>query len=311
MDIRSIFVDGNGWVRSGWRCAVFSIVFVIFAVMIGFLGIALVNLLFPPPALGNLNLFTSGILTLIAALLAGWLCGKYLEGLPFRALGASFTKRWLRHLLSGIVIGAATLALAVLIAFLFGGLSFAPNVVDNGLLPKSLALAFVVFAVGAAAEEALFRGYIFQTFVRSHLAWLAIALTSIFFGAIHLRNPDAGVISTLNTILAGVWFGIAYLKTRDLWFVWGMHLMWNWMQGAFFGIEVSGLTDLVSSPLLKEIDTGPKWLTGETYGIEGGIVTTIALIVSTAVIYFTPFLRPSEEIVQLQDPARHDAQARA
>src|SRR4030095_4939741 len=124
---------------------------------------------------------------------------------------------------------------------------------------------------------------------------LAIVITSIFFGAVHIRNPDAGVISTVNTILAGVWFGVAYLKTRDLWFVWGLHLMWNWMQGAFFGIEVSGITDLVSTPLLKEIDSGPVWLTGSTYGVEGGIVTTIAILVSIVSIYFLP-IKPSEEI---------------
>jgi membrane protease YdiL (CAAX protease family) len=45
----------------------------------------------------------------------------------------------------------------------------------------------------------------------------------VFFGVIHLQNPNADVISTTNTILAGVWFGLAYLKTRDLWFVWGLH----------------------------------------------------------------------------------------
>jgi hypothetical protein len=71
--------------------------------------------------------------------------------------------------------------------------------------------------------------------------------------------------------------------------------MWNWMQGAFFGIEVSGLTNLVSIPLLKEIDSGPVWLTGETYGVEGGIVTTIAILVSIVVIYFLPWMKPNEK----------------
>ncbi|MEO8572632.1 MAG: hypothetical protein ABI481_01590, partial [Pyrinomonadaceae bacterium] len=79
----------------------------------------------------------------------------------------------------------------------------------------------------------------------------------------------------------------------------GMHLMWNWMQGAFFGIEVSGITNLVSAPLLREIDGGPVWLTGETYGVEGGIVTTIALIVSMIVIYFLLGLKPGEETERL------------
>ena len=124
-------------------------------------------------------------------------------------------------------------------------------------------------------------------------------LTSLPFGIIHFANPNAGKISTVNTILAGVWFGVAYLKTRDLWFVWGMHLVWNWMQGSVFGIEVSGLTEITTAPLLKEIDKGPTWLTGESYGIEGGIACTIAIVASTAIIYFLPELRPSEEMLAL------------
>jgi uncharacterized protein len=297
MDIKSLFFDGGGRLRSGWRFGVFCAVFLVSATFIGGAGVALLtSLAVPIDTSSPVMLIANGILALIPALFAGWFCGRLLEGLPFRALGAWFSKGWFKNLVLGIVVGAATLSLAVLVAFVFGGLRFAPNVVDSTALLESLAVALVVFAAGAAWEEALFRGYILQTFTRSGLAWFGIALTSAFFAIIHLRNPNADAISTINTVLAGVWFGAAYLKTRDLWFVWGLHLMWNWMQGAFFGIEVSGITELVSSPLLKEIDSGPVWLTGETYGIEGGIVTTIAILVSIAVIYFLPWAKPSEEI---------------
>ena len=250
--------------------------FVFAVAFVGGIGAGLLSLATPDAA--GIGFVTSGVLMLIPALLVGWLCGKYLEGLPFRALGAWFTKRWLVHLVLGIVVGAATLGLAVLITVIFGGLRFERNPVDSRFILEALALSLLVFAVGAAWEEAVFRGYILQTFNRSRLpvfrayilrpfsrvtlAWLGIALTSLFFAMIHLGNPNATAISTIDTALAGIWFGIAYLKTRDLWFVWGMHLMWNWMQGAVFGIEVSGITALVSEPLLREIDTGPIWLTG-------------------------------------------------
>ena len=295
MNIRSIFFDSSGVLRSGWRFLVFWIAFLIAVIVIGSAG---------APALKSVGLSTEGpavmilggFLMLIPALLVGWLCGKYLEQLPFRALGAWFTEGWLRHLLLGVLFGAGTLSVAVGLAFASGGLEFTPNHVDTAALARSLGMSFAVFAVGAAWEEALFRGYPLQTFARSGLAPVAIALTAVFFGAIHTDNPSANTISTINTILAGIWFGIGYLKTRDLWFVWGMHVMWNWMQGAFFGIEVSGITSLVSVPLLSEVDHGPSWLTGETYGVEGGIVTTIAITVSTLVICFTPWLKPGQEM---------------
>ena len=300
MDTKSLFLDSTGRIRSGWRFAVFMAIF-LFLIYFLFAAVSTaVKLLgFWPDDTTPGLMVANAVLGLAAALLAGWICGRLLERIPFRALGASFTQGWYRNLVLGIVGGAATLSLAVLIAFAFGGLRFTQNLANSTMLVKSLAGALVVFASGAAFEEAVFRGYILQTFARSGLAWFGIVLTSAFFGIVHLQNPNADAISTINTLLAGVWFGLAYLKTRDLWFVWGLHLMWNWMQGAFFGIEVSGITDLVSTPLLKEIDSGPVWLTGETYGIEGGIVTTIAILVSIAVIYFLPGLNASEEVVEV------------
>ncbi len=299
MSVNAIFFNPFSRLRSGWRFAIFLAAFVSFAVLFGTLAQAfLIFATFDIAPGSAIFLVVNGAASLIVALLLGWLCGKFLDGVPLRALGASFTNYWLRHLGFGLLIGALTVGFAVLLAVIFGGLSFRVNpAAGSSAVFTTLLVSFLVFAVAAAWEEAFFRGYMLQTFSRAGLAWLAIALASIFFGVVHLGNPNAGAISSFNTALAGVWFGIAYLKTRDLWFVWGMHLMWNWMQGAFFGIEVSGLTDITAAPLLIEIDRGPVWLTGENYGIEGGIVTTVAILLSTAAIHFLPILKPSKEML--------------
>ena len=304
MDFKSIFLDRSNVLRSGWRFAVFFVAFFVFAVGFGGIAQTLLKAVNIPSGQGSMSsLVVNAVFSLIPAILIGWLCGKLLEGLPFRALGAWFTQFWAKHLILGLMMGTVTIGLAVLITAAFGGLRFTlnPDRASTAIW-LTLGFSFIVFAIAAAFEEALFRGYILQTFNRSGLGWLAIILTSVFFGIVHIRNPSAGSISTLNTILAGVWFGVAYLKTRDLWFVWGMHLMWNWVQGAVFGIEVSGLTDITTAPLLKEIDKGPTWLTGENYGIEGGIACTIAIIGSIAIIYFLPILKPSEEMATLTSP---------
>lgn len=301
MNPTTIFFDEFARLRSGWRFAIFVVGFLFLLIILGAVSLGLFRALEIPVVEGSAMFFlVTGMSALIPALFTGWLCGNFLEGLPFRALGAWFTKFWLKHLVLGMSAGAVTIGMAVLIAIAFGGLSFElnPNQGSTAIL-VTLGVSFVIFAVGAAWEEALFRGYILQTFSRAGFAWFAILLTSIFFGVVHIKNPDAGVISTANTILAGFWFAIAYLKTRDLWFVWGMHLIWNWMQGAIFGIEVSGWKVITTAPLLKEIDRGPTWLTGENYGIEGGIACTIAIVVSTAAIYFLPILKPSKEMLAL------------
>jgi hypothetical protein len=79
--------------------------------------------------------------------------------------------------------------------------------------------------------------------------------------------------------------------------------MWNWTLGAVYGIEVSGLTELVKAPLLREIDMGPAWLTGGAYGLEGGIVATIALLISTIGIWYLPILRPDPELLAMTSPS--------
>ena len=299
-----IIFDTDGRIRSGWRAAVFIFIFGIAAVMFGTVGfMALSSVGLDVRSWTSLFLVANGLFSLIPALLAGWACGKLLEGLPYRAIGASFSGNWFVNFVSGNVLGFLTLGTAVVVAMVFGNMHFRLNAdADSGAVMLSLISSFLVFAAASAFEEALFRGYILQTFVRSGLAWLAIAITAIFFGAVHAGNPNAGVISTINTVLAGIWFGIAFLKTRDLWFVWGLHLMWNFAQGSIFGSEVSGMHDIVTSPLLKEVDAGPLWLTGESYGIEGGIACTVALILSGLAIHFLPFPKPDPELLAMTEP---------
>jgi hypothetical protein len=84
-----------------------------------------------------------------------------------------------------------------------------------------------------------------------------------------------------------------------LWLATGIHFAWNWFQGAFFGVEVSGLTDLAQTPLFTEIDSKTNFITGGNYGLEGGIACTIALIISTIGIWYFPLLKPTEDMLEL------------
>ena len=289
MRIETVFFNETGILRSGWRCAFFVLAFIFLTALLN-VGATLI--------LGNLPIgfydtsvlfyLTGSGVSLFVAVLLGWLCGRFFEHLPFRALGVSPINNWWKHLLIGLLIGAVSLAFAVVIPLLSGNVSITFNPAGSSAIWLTLIVSFVIFAVAAAFEESLFRGYLFQTLTREKMAWTAIVLTSVFFGAVHLQNKNADWISTLNTMLAGVWFAAAYLKTGDLWFPFGIHLMWNWTQGAIFGISVSGINELTTAPLLRTADAGPKWLTGGDYGIEGGIACAIAIIISTAVIYFLP-----------------------
>lgn len=305
--MRKIFFSDSGTLRSGWRVAVFLSLFVFTTALLGSIALSLASAMQIDVSPGSGRfLFINAAVSLLPAIGVGYFCGKYLENLPFRALGLSFTRGWLRHLLFGCLIGLLTLSTAVLIAFVLGGLRFELNAgAEPVTIVRSMAVSLVIFAAAAAFEEVLFRGYILQTLARSGYAWLAIALTSVLFGAVHLGNPNADAISTTNTVLAGLWFSIAYLRTRDLWFVTTLHLMWNWAQGSIFGIEVSGLTSISYAPLLIEHDSGPAWLTGSEYGIEAGIACTLALIASAALIWRLKALEPDPEMLGLTSADAH------
>jgi uncharacterized protein len=303
MNPAEIFINRMGRLRSGWRFLIFLLSFLFLSDLISSI-IKLILSNFGIDYIPGTFLFISvnSPVSFILAILLGWLWGKHLEDLPFRALGAWFTKNWLKDLILGFLFGALTLGFAILIAVLLGGLSFDSNQAqESWAIMRSLITSLAIFIVAAAFEEAFFRGYLLQTFARARLAWLAIALTSLFFAAGHLYNDNVSYLSTLNTALAGVWFSLAYLKTRTLWFPFGLHLIWNWLQGAVFGIEVSGATWLTDAPVLREIDSGPIWLTGESYGIEGGIACTVALIVSSLLIWFAPIFKPTDEMLALTD----------
>jgi uncharacterized protein len=305
MNLKQVFINPVGRLRSGWRLLVFVLVYVgilFLLTTVARIAYAAAQYLMPGRTAGEYvqNLIFRLIL-LVAALAAGYICTRWLEGLPWRALGLWLHEGWLRDLVLGSVIGVVSLAMATAIATAGGGLSFTISG-RSALIQvlQTLVFSAALFILAALAEEALFRGYPLQTLARANLAWLAVFLTSVPFAAVHLRNPNvAAGFTFINTALAGVWLAVAYLRTRTLWFPLGVHWAWNWALGSVFGLPVSGITDLAPQPLMRGTDLGPAWLTGGSYGIEGGLACTITLIVSTIFILRTRLVTASPEMKTL------------
>jgi membrane protease YdiL (CAAX protease family) len=301
--MRKVFLNEVGRLRSGWRVLLFGFAFfAIFYLIATFLFIGywiLFNV--AGNKLPYLNVIADllfRINILISALGAGYLCARLFEGLPWRSLGLTFHEGWLRDLLIGCAIGFAALTVAVGIATAAGGLRFSLGGSALGMI-RSLGGSAVLLCVAALAEEALFRGYPLQTFTRARLAVLALILTSVPFAMGHLSNPNVIPIWTFaNTALAGIWLGVAYLRTRSLWFPLGVHWAWNWALGGVFGLPISG-KNLISNPILKGVDVGPAWLTGGAYGIEGGFACTIALVIFTLFIWRTRLVSATPEMQKL------------
>jgi hypothetical protein len=181
--------------------------------------------------------------------------------------------KWARNLLLGLVGGAIIFSIAVAIAGALG----IYRIVGIGSLDGLLA-ALIVPTVGAAVtEEIFFRGILFRWIEQFGGSWLALLLTSAFFGATHLGNPNATWIGAVGIAFeAGVMLGAAYMLTRSLWLPMGIHAAWNFTQGEIYdipvsGTEVHGIVDarLCCNPLL----------TGGGFGLEASV---IAMVVATA-----------------------------
>ena len=103
------------------------------------------------------------------------------------------------------------------------------------------------FAIQGPAEEILFRGYIFEN-VRGQWGRAlggdrARAWRSALF---HARNPGFGPLPFVNLVLFGVATALYKVRVDDgqLWGVFGIHTVWNWLQQVVFGLPNSGLATI-------------------------------------------------------------------
>ena len=175
----------------------------------------------------------------------------------------------LAELAVGLLLGTALVTLAVGLITLLGGYRI------TGISPSPQLLVPLAIGIGAGViEEVLFRGVLLRVLDSWLGSWAALAITSLLFGLIHLTNPGASVLTALGlVVVAGVLLGAAYLLTRRLWLVIGIHIAWNTVQAGVFSSIVSG-TGTQSGLLVAEMQ-GPAWLTGGSMGMEGSLVTVV------------------------------------
>lgn len=294
MEGPNFFVGKDRHLRSGWRAIFFAVAFLVCARLFEAAASVITHALggLPGGFWSDVLPFLIGAVVLFSSTtLVGWGCGAIFEELPFSALGWGPHRGWLKNVALGSLLGAASLLLAAGFTAVTSGIKFTFNSSPGSTIGRTAIVSFVIFLIAGAAEESLFRGYPLQTFTRAKLAWVGVLLTSLPFAAVHLANPNVSRGFTfINTAVAGVWLAAAYLRTRSLWFPLGLHWAWNWTQASLLGLPVSGIQRIAPAPLLHAMNAGPDWLTGGAYGIEGGAACTVALVISTIVIWRMKFL---------------------
>ncbi|HXI92056.1 MAG TPA: CPBP family intramembrane glutamic endopeptidase [Blastocatellia bacterium] len=307
---RYIFINDENEMRSGWRVLAFLICFIIVASLLTGLTNAFATL-FPsldfllvepsgPEYLSRHELIYLGVTNvrnLGAVLIASAVCARALERRRLGSVGFRLHRGWARDFGLGSLMGAASLAIAVGIAASAGAITFDVQAREVVPLVRGFTIAFLFFVIAGATEELMFRGFPFQALVHNLGGARAIAITSLLFGLAHLSNKDASALSTVNTILAGIWLGLGYLMTRSLWLATALHWSWNFAMAFIFGLPVSGFTTLSQLAWLRPVIGGPVWVSGGSYGPEAGVAATVALILSTLMIWKSGLFTASEEML--------------
>jgi membrane protease YdiL (CAAX protease family) len=211
------------------------------------------------------------------------LAHRWIERRPFADLGLS-PRHLLRDLLIGFLVGLLLQGTTIGILALAGWYhitAIASGSDAIGLILQGLG----AFLLVALFEEGLFRGIIFRLLERLTGSWIAILLSALFFGLVHLMNPGATLFSALAIALeAGIMLGAAYMLTRSLWLAIGIHWAWNFFEGPFFGSAISGAGSDAGKAFITSTTNGPSIWTGGAFGPEAGLVALLVCLAAGIIL---------------------------
>ena len=288
MTFTGLFINRHGEVRVGWRLT-------LSVVLTGTLIRLCRELLI---ALKWGDDFVVNAFVLASSLLTTFLMVRFINKKPFGAVGFSLHPRMFRELGMGCLLGFLMMTGIFLVELLGGYAQLSWRGLTAEQTARTLLWSIPYFGVAASLEETLFRGYFFQTLIQLMTFLPATLVMSLFFAVGHALNPHATVFGLINVALAGIWFSVAYMKTRSLWLPCGLHFAWNFSQTSLYAFPTSGI-GFGGLRIFDLVQRGPEWLTGGPFGPEGGALATLALVVGTWYVLKSPYLRAPGGIVTL------------
>lgn len=221
-----------------------------------------------------ISLFSTVICTGLAVVYC-----RFIEKRSLRSMGI-VKKNCLSQYALGCAVGFVMFSAVagVLVLSGAGRLSFAGSV-NYGLI----FLFLLGYFFQGMSEEFLCRGYLMTTIGGKHGPWAGALISSVFFALLHLLNPGFGLLPFVNITLVGIFFGLYMLCFDSIWGACAVHSVWNFVQGNFYGISVSG-TALQESVFTCRFTPGKELLWGGSFGAEGGLAVTGVLLLSIALL---------------------------
>lgn len=231
------------------------------------------------------SVFDQLIMSNIPVIFMIFLWMYFYEKRPFSHLGfqkKNAFKLYFKGILAGAIMFCSVLSILALLQFV-NWENGNPRLQGSAMLFPTI-LLLIGFIVQGATEEILCRGWLMPMLSARYNLWIGILLSSSLFGILHGLNQGVTVFAVVNIILVGIFFSLFALRQGSLWGACGLHSIWNWMQGNFFGFQVSGHDGGPTLLNIKEI--GPDWITGGTFGPEGGFICTLIILAGIAIIIF-------------------------
>ncbi|MBA4115682.1 MAG: CPBP family intramembrane metalloprotease, partial [Rubrobacter sp.] len=250
----------------------------------------------------------SSAASLVAILVSVWFTGRFFDRRPFSGFGLRPDRSWWLDLCFGLALGALLMAGVFIVELAAGWIAVTGTFETTSGEPFVLAIIYplVTFLCVGIAEELLSRGYQLTNIAEGLnypglgtrgavlLAWV---ISSSLFGLLHLGNPGATVVSTINIAFAGLLLGTGYVLTGQLAIPIGLHITWNFFQGNVFGFPVSGI-DPIGATFISIDQGGPTSLTGGLFGPEAGLLGLTAMVVGGFLIWLWVRARQSEATIQ-------------
>lgn len=201
-------------------------------------------------------------------------------------------KGMIKEYLIGLVAGFACFSLAVLLGVITGALKIEGLNLNASI--GMLVAFFLGFMIQGMAEEVICRGYFMVSYARKYPMYAAVIANALVFAALHLMNSGITVLSFINLTLFGVFASVYFIRRGNIWGIGAFHTIWNFVQGNFYGIRVSGM-ELDNSVLTTSLVEGKELLSGGAFGLEGSILVTIILTAGTILLFFLK-KKPAAEV---------------
>ena len=287
-----MFINKQNQVRSGWLIFIALVIVLIGQGLFMLPGVTLVSIIeissgeismeMDGSSMSNpwMILLTQGAGTIggIAATLVVWraINKKYPPELGLRGQG--------KDLFFGLVLGAVSITVIFFILLATGNITLL-----NSLLSPQITLFtftyLILFILVGFFEEMFFRGYVMKTMAeRGNNKWVIYVVSALVFSIVHGTNPNVSVFGLINIALVGILFAYMFDVTRSLLLPIGYHITWNFFQGNVFGFPVSGTAPYGMYGV--DVSEGSDFLTGGSFGLEGGLLATLLIVLGFIATHF-------------------------